>query len=352
MENSNFMSKSGLLYFSTLVAQALGLKANKDQVSQDIATALAAAQNFANAAVGALAGVIDATSISYDDMEEGKVYWKDFGICFKSVLNTQMYDVIKIRRDGLFIDEFVKGRTHQEERITAWKNEIIAKNSGITETKTPDEIRQETSPGYGFISHFNNLLFVGKQESTGKITMTVYGGDKIVHKVAEANDTQWTVEEEIELKIDSVLDLQSTRPVQNKTIKAALDLKAPLASPALTGTPTAPTPSSNTNNTQIATTAFVQQALAAAIAGRFKFVASLPNSGEAGFIYLVPHVHTEPSAHTSPDIKDEFVWDSENSKWELIGNTDIDLSNYWSKDDLVAMTNEEILAAWNTATTT
>lgn len=35
------------------------------------------------------------------------------------------------------------------------------------------------------------------------------------------------------------------------------NLKAPLASPALTGTPTAPTPAANTNTTQIATTAFV-----------------------------------------------------------------------------------------------
>jgi hypothetical protein len=39
-----------------------------------------------------------------------------------------------------------------------------------------------------------------------------------------------------------------------------LALKAPLASPALTGTPTAPTATSTTNNTQIATTAFVKAA--------------------------------------------------------------------------------------------
>lgn len=49
----------------------------------------------------------------------------------------------------------------------------------------------------------------------------------------------------------------------NKT-GAALGL-ADLASPALTGTPTAPTASAGTNTTQIATTAFVRAALAAAI---------------------------------------------------------------------------------------
>jgi hypothetical protein len=42
---------------------------------------------------------------------------------------------------------------------------------------------------------------------------------------------------------------------------AALALKAPLASPALTGAPTAPTATAGTNTTQLATTAFVQTAL-------------------------------------------------------------------------------------------
>ena len=43
-------------------------------------------------------------------------------------------------------------------------------------------------------------------------------------------------------------------------LQTALDLKAPLASPALTGTPTAPTASAATSTTQLATTAFVTTA--------------------------------------------------------------------------------------------
>ena len=50
--------------------------------------------------------------------------------------------------------------------------------------------------------------------------------------------------------ISDVTNLQST-----------LNAKAPLASPALTGTPTAPTAASGTNTTQIATTSFVQGAV-------------------------------------------------------------------------------------------
>jgi hypothetical protein len=48
-------------------------------------------------------------------------------------------------------------------------------------------------------------------------------------------------------------------------LQAALDAKAALASPALSGTPTAPTAAGGTNTTQIASTAFVQAAIAALV---------------------------------------------------------------------------------------
>ncbi|HFD2697527.1 TPA: tail fiber protein, partial [Escherichia coli] len=54
-------------------------------------------------------------------------------------------------------------------------------------------------------------------------------------------------------------------PNFSTTINDALALKAPLASPALTGVPTAPTASQGTNNTQIATTAYVRAAISALV---------------------------------------------------------------------------------------
>lgn len=83
-------------------------------------------------------------------------------------------------------------------------------------------------------------------------------------------------------------------------LQTALDAKAPLASPALTGTPTAPTAAASTNNTQVATTAFVKTAVNSAISGLdgamvFKgtigstgaTVTALPNSHTAGWTYVV-----------------------------------------------------------------
>ncbi|EEW1680004.1 phage tail protein [Escherichia coli] len=54
-------------------------------------------------------------------------------------------------------------------------------------------------------------------------------------------------------------------PNFSTTINNALALKAPLASPALTGVPTAPTAAQGTNNTQIATTAYVRAAISALV---------------------------------------------------------------------------------------
>ena len=71
--------------------------------------------------------------------------------------------------------------------------------------------------------------------------------------------------------VDSALSSSSDNPVQNKAINAALGEKAPLASPAFTGTPTAPTAASGTNNTVVATTAFVTSAISNALASAMTY---------------------------------------------------------------------------------
>ena len=62
--------------------------------------------------------------------------------------------------------------------------------------------------------------------------------------------------------VDNTAD--SAKPVSTAQ-QTALDLKAPLASPALTGTPTSTTATAGTNNTQIATTAYADAAVAALV---------------------------------------------------------------------------------------
>lgn len=81
------------------------------------------------------------------------------------------------------------------------------------------------------------------------------------------------------ITVDSALSSTSTNPVQNKVINTALGNKANLASPTFTGTPKAPTAGTSTNNTQIATTAFVQSLISSKISSAYKAAGSLAPSG-------------------------------------------------------------------------
>ena len=67
--------------------------------------------------------------------------------------------------------------------------------------------------------------------------------------------------------------------VEDSVARSALEQKAPLESPALTGIPTAPTASNGTSTTQIATTAFVQNAVQGAGSGYTLPVASSTTLG-------------------------------------------------------------------------
>lgn len=70
-------------------------------------------------------------------------------------------------------------------------------------------------------------------------------------------------------------------------------------------------------------------------------VDQLPSTGESNVIYLVP----KSGGGTTQNVKDEYIWTG--SAFEKIGDTEIDLSNYWNKTDLVECTDEEINALFN-----
>lgn len=84
----------------------------------------------------------------------------------------------------------------------------------------------------------------------------------------------------------------------------------------------------------------VKAAIAGAVVSasgvRFEAVDELPEAGEINVIYLVPN------GQTGSNVKDEYMWID--SKWELLGSTEANLTNYWSKDELSAMTADELKA--------
>ena len=60
-------------------------------------------------------------------------------------------------------------------------------------------------------------------------------------------------------------------------------------------------------------------------------------SGEIGTIYLTPI-----NSLVANNAYNEWFWDTENQAFEKMGTTEVDLTNYVSFDDLIAITNSEI----------
>ena len=87
------------------------------------------------------------------------------------------------------------------------------------------------------------------------------------------------------------------------------------------------------------TNAQVQQAINSALSGitgiQFSIVEQLPATGVAGTIYLVQKTVT-----ATGNIYTEWIY--VNNKWETLGDTTVDLSDYLKKTDVSALTNAEI----------
>lgn len=98
--------------------------------------------------------------------------------------------------------------------------------------------------------------------NTTQLATTAFVGAAIT--AAAVPSASETVQGKVELATaaETTAGTDDTRAVHPAGLKVELDKKAPLTSPALTGTPTAPTATSGTSTTQIATTAFVGNAVA------------------------------------------------------------------------------------------
>ena len=70
----------------------------------------------------------------------------------------------------------------------------------------------------------------------------------------------------------------------------------------------------------------------------FEIVETLPTQGKTGVIYLIAH------SHGTKDNYDEYIWLEKSKSYEKIGNTDVDLSNYVTKNDITIMTEQELAA--------
>lgn len=135
---------------------------------------------------------------------------------------------------------------------------LVAESSdGATTLTTKGDLLSRSSSGLARLGVGTNGYFLKANSST-------------------ATGLEWGAIPSVSI-LDDVGDVVITSAASNDILKwngsnwvndsALLALKAPLASPALTGTPTAPLAATTTNTTQIATTSFVQQEITALIGG-------------------------------------------------------------------------------------
>ena len=127
-----------------------------------------------------------------------------------------------------------------------------------------------------------------------------------INKIKLPNGTTYDVNDVRIPGVDTTPTSGSGNVVTSGGVYTSLSGKAPLASPAFTGTPTAPTATSGTNTTQIATTAFVKNA-----------IDSLPTSSE--------------NLKTEQKTNQEIVFRKTNVDWEaktalmtkILGRTEV-----------------------------
>lgn len=109
------------------------------------------------------------------------------------------------------------------------------------------------------------------------------------------------------------------------TLQGTVETLMPKAGGEFTGAVKVLAPTEDLNP---ATKKYVDDAISGVTGVKFEVVDKLPETGETGVIYLVAH------EHSTQDIYDEYIWVT--NKFEKIGSTDIDLSQYAKTADLKA----------------
>lgn len=176
--------------------------------------------------------------------------------------------------------------------------------TGSTTTKDQAIVSSGTADGWTLktlgSNAFNNTVIPTKYAGSSSAGGAATSALKLSNTTAIGGNTKPVYFSKDGVPVAVSADLATAQSVADlsSSVTTALDTKAPKSSPALTGTPTAPTAAKGTNTTQIATTAYVKaeidSVLQASDAMRFKGTlgtggtqTSLPTSHSIGDTYKI-----------------------------------------------------------------
>lgn len=229
------------------------------------------------------------------------------------------------------------------ESLFALKTDVPTKTSQLTNDsgfKTTDN-----NTTYSLTKSGSTITLTGSDGKTTSVTdsdtiVDISGKvDKVDGKGLSTNDLTNTLKSNYDA---AYTHSQSTHAPSNAQANVIESIKVNGTAQTVTSKSvniTVPTKvSALTNDSGYQTNSQVQTLINNAISGitgiEFSVVTSLPATGSKGVIYLVSH------SHGAGDSYDEYIW--VNNAFEKIGNTDIDLSGYWLKSDLVECANSDI----------
>ena len=229
------------------------------------------------------------------------------------------------------------------ESLFALKTDVPTKTSQLTNDsgfKTTDN-----NTTYSLTKSGSTIILTGSDGNTTSVTdsdtiVDISGKvDKVDGKGLSTNDLTNTLKSNYDA---AYTHSQSTHAPTNAQANVIESIKVNGTAQTVTSKAvniTVPTKVSQiANDSGYQTNSQVQTLINDAISGitgiEFSVVTSLPATGSKGVIYLISH------SHGSGDSYDEYIW--VNNTFEKIGNTDIDLSGYWLKSDLVECANSDI----------
>ena len=234
----------------------------------------------------------------------------------------------------------------------SWGAALIAKVKAVLNGKvdkvsgkglSTNDLTTELKKGYdGAVTDVANLKKVGAEKNT--IVGIKVNGTAQTPDSNRQVDISVPTDSEIAEKIEAYgyqTETQVNQIIAGKGHQTAAQVKAAIEG---YGYQTAAQVNAAITGKGYQTSAQVQAAINESLSGitgiDIQPVESLPTTGKKGVIYLVAH------AHGDTDNYDEYVWVASKNKYEKIGNTDIDLSGYVQKTDLVELTDKDLETMW------
>lgn len=384
--NKKFLDENGLLYYDGKIKGRLATKVDKEDgkglSTNDYTTAeknkLAGLKNYElpTASSDVKGGIKVGKGLAID-AETGVLNATGTEVKIDEAISNTSTNPVQNKVISAALDKKVDAVTGKVLSSNDYTNDEKTKLAGIAEgaNKTiVDATLSETSTNPVQNQAVNAALSnkVSKEDGKGLSTndFTTEEKDKLAGIAEGANKTV----------VDDKISTTSTNPIQNKVITTELNKKVNSVSgkglstndytteekTKLTGIAagaqvnviesikvngtaqaitdkavniTVPTNTNQlTNGAGFQNASQVSSAISKALEGittiDYQVVTELPETGTKGTIYL------KSNGGTSPNIYDEYIWVTD--KFEKIGTTEVDLTNYWNTTNLAALTNTEI----------